>query len=231
MKAVILCGGQGLRMNGSFDNIPKPLIPINGKPLLHYIITHYYKFGVKEFILLVGNQEHLFEEFADNYGNLDLKVQVLQTGENTPTGGRIKKAEQLMSGEDSFFLTYGDGLADVDLEKQIFFHQEHKKMITLTAVKPHLPFGLLVLDEDCTVNSFEEKPKLKEHINGGFFIVNKEIFSLLKEHSDFEMNILPKIAEIKELKAYIHNDFWKSIDTFKDVVILNNEKDLLNNLK
>lgn len=219
MTTLILCGGHGLRIKGYFNDVPKPLILVQGKPLLEYIIDGYKKFGVNHFVLLVGKNESLFCDFAKNYSNTNIKIEVLQTGRDTPTGGRIKKAENLVQSE-TFFLTYGDGISNIDFVKQLHFHRQHKKTATLTAVKPQLPFGLLEVDDTFTVRSFTEKPVLEKSVNGGFFILNKKIFSLLNENSDFEQEILPLLAENNQLKAFIHNGFWKNMDTYKDYLLL-----------
>jgi glucose-1-phosphate cytidylyltransferase len=219
-KSLVLCGGCGQRMKGNFDNIPKPLILINGKSLLENIINQYVKFGIEEFVLLVGANENLFIDFANNYHNKNIKIHVLQTGKDTPTGGRIKKAKGILSDNEYFYLTYGDGIANVNIAQQLNFHKNHGKTATITAVNPQLPFGLLELDEDNNVTSFVEKPILEKRINGGFFILNKSVFEYLDESSDFEFDILPKLSAENQLKAYMHNGFWKNIDTYKDYLYL-----------
>lgn len=219
--AVILCGGQGFRIKEHFNNVPKPLIPIGDKPLLSYIIDGYKKHGIHNFILLVGNYEDHFLKFANTYSNTTTQIIVLQTGENTPSGGRIKKAEVLLIEHEYFFLTYGDGIADIDFQEQNDFHQTHGKTVTVTAVRPYLPFGFLELGKNNEVTSFIEKPISTQFINGGFFLVNKEIFHLLTENSDFEKETLKKLATIHQLMAYKHNRFWQNMDTYKDYLLLN----------
>lgn len=217
MKVLILCGGNGLRIKGNFHNIPKPLIPIHGKPLLSHIIEIYKKHSFNDFVLLIGKNKSKFVEFA--LSNKDVNITILQTGINTPTGGRILKSKHLIDGK-SFFLTYGDGISDVDLTALLAFHNNHKLTATLTAVKPQLPFGLLTINNQDRITSFNEKPILDNFINGGFFVLNSEIFEILDENSDFENEILPILTEKKQLCAFTHNGFWKNMDTYKDYLAL-----------
>lgn len=217
MKVLILCGGDGLRIKGNFNDIPKPLIPINGKPLLSYIIELYQKYSFKDFILLVGNNSSKFKNFAESHKNLNINV--LETGLKTSTGGRILRAKNLL-GNAPFFLTYGDGVSDVDINLLLKFHLKHKLIATLTAVKPQLPFGLLKVDVSNKVNSFEEKPVLEHFVNGGFFVLNKEIFDFLNDDSDFENEILPQLSRSGQLCAFSHSGFWRNMDTYKDYLAL-----------
>lgn len=221
LKVAILCGGQGLRLKGYFDNLPKSLIPLNGKPLLAHIIEKYVQFGINRFVILVGSNQQLFEKFAQQYSTLAESIEIIQTGENTPTGGRLKIAEKHLNQSPFFLLTYGDGISTIDFKQQIDFHLNHSKCITLTAVHPQLPFGLLQLDEDDTVETFVEKPQLQQRINGGFFVINKSIFNTLSNKSDFEKDVLPDLCIKKEVKAFKHDGFWKNFDTYKDFVEMN----------
>lgn len=218
---IVLCGGHGLRIRKHFDDLPKPLIVIHNKPLLQYIIDWYVKHGVKKIILLVGNNENLYIEFSNNFQNDNIEILVLQTGLNTNTGGRIKKAESLLENLDSFFISYGDGIANINIEEQWKFHRAHGKIATLTAIKPVLPYGLLNINEHSNVDSFIEKPILNQYINGGYFICNKEVFKYLNENSDFEKEILYQLSQNSQLNAFIHKGFWKSMDTYKDYTELN----------
>lgn len=228
MKVFILCGGQALRLNGEFLNIPKPLIPIHTTPLLAYIIEHYKKCKVNEIFLLVGNYEEQFQSFANNYTDEFCRITILQTGKGTPTGGRLKQIKTYLSKNEDFFLTYGDGVSNVNLDKQLLFHQQYKKIATLTAVNPILQYGLLNITNDTLITSFNEKPKLNEFISGGFFILNQQILSFLQENSDFEKDILPLLATNNELMAFKHNGYWKSLDTFKDYIEMNSDDFLKN---
>jgi glucose-1-phosphate cytidylyltransferase len=228
MKALILCGGKGLRIKGHFDNIPKPLILVHGKELLLRIIEQYKLYGIHHFILLVGDDEEDFMRFSKKYSCKKIIIDVVATGSNTCTGGRLKKVEYLLSGDISFFMTYGDGLSDVNFTELLHFHESHGKMVTLTAVKPQLQFGALNLSENFTVKSFTEKPILNEYINAGFFVLNREIFNILRDDSDFENEILPILSNQEQLKAYKHTSFWKNVDTYKDYLSIS---ELLKQLK
>ena len=217
MKVLILCGGKGLRIKDSFENTPKPLISIHGKPLLRYIIEIYKKHEINNFILLVGDNGSEFIDFADSYK--EANITILQTGKDTPTGGRILRAKKLLNNEP-FFLTYGDGVSDIDITSLLSFHLNHKLTASLTAVKPVLPFGLLNIDDQNLITSFDEKPILDQYVNGGFFILNPSIFDILDDNSDFENEILPMLSENRQLCAFLHNGFWKNMDTYKDFKIL-----------
>ncbi len=218
---VILCGGLGLRIKGQFNDVPKPLIPIHGKELLLHIVNNFSSQGFSNFLFLVGNNEDQFIEFAQRNSNSERTISVLQTGTETPTGGRLKKAQYLLEEYPSFMLTYGDGLSNIQFDELLRFHQTHSKIATLTAVQPTLQFGLLSINEDGLVNSFVEKPILEQYVNGGFFVLNNAIFSYLSEDSDFETEVLAELSKNKELVAFKHHGFWKSMDTYKDYLSLN----------
>lgn len=217
MKAVLLCGGQGLRLKGPFGDTPKPLVELQGRPLLGFILDHYRAHGVREFVLLVGRGEQHFHQFASRYaGATGVAVQVVQTGADTPTGGRIKRAEPYLRNAEAFFMTYGDGVSDVDLNRLRACHDSSSCLVTLTAVRARLPFGLVELDEKGGVDSFVEKPLLEQYTNGGFFVFRRDAMAYLKEDSDLERDVLPVLAAAGELNAYRHHGFWHSMDTYKD---------------
>lgn len=221
MKAVILCGGQGLRMKGCFGNTPKPLVEVQGKPILEHIIHHYCLYGVSEFVLLVGANEQAFRQFADRYKGSSVLIKVLQTGEDTPTGGRLAIASHLFKNEKNILVTYGDGIANLNVDALVDQHISSGKGVTLTAVQPRLPFGLLDVDDSASVISFIEKPMMPQLINGGFFVISTEVLKKLDLDSDFETDVLPSLVDKGELGAYFHKGFWQSMDTYKDVVRLN----------
>ena len=178
MKLIILAGGRGTRLTEYTKTIPKPMVPIKKKPIITYIINHYYKFGVREVIIAAGYKYTFIKKFFEknNIYN-DLKIKVINTGLNTLTGLRIKKLKFLFSKKENFFLTYGDGICDVDLNKLLNFHLKHKKIATLTAVHPPARFGELKI-KNSKIIEFNEKPQLKNGwINGGFFIFNYKIFN------------------------------------------------------
>jgi glucose-1-phosphate cytidylyltransferase len=235
MKTVILCGGRGTRLSEMVTAVPKALVPIGGKPVIWHLMRIFADRGFEDFVLCLGylreQIEQYFTSIADtDYGEnrisvtsdgLKCKVQLIDTGLETNTGGRIKAVQPTMADEDRFFVTYGDGLADVDPNKLLQFHVDHGKIATLTAVHPISNFGILELDGDSAVKEFKEKPVLENWINGGFFVFERRIFDYLDENSVLEREPLADLAKEGELMAYKHSGFWKCMDTFKDNLELN----------
>lgn len=214
IKTVILCGGEGLRFRNDVITDNKILAPISGFPVLWHIMNHYATYGFKTFILCVRDDDDVINQYV-NLQNFDWEVTVIRTGNDTSTGGRIKKIKEFIN-EDEFFVTYGDGLSDINLAELFSYHLLHNKLATLTAVKPMNQYGVLQIEEDGQVSSFEEKPKMKEWVNGGFFVFNKKILNLLDENDSLEQSLIDKLVPKNELIAYRFEGFWKSIDTFKD---------------
>src|SRR3989344_4067413 len=233
---VILAGGLGMRMRDYSEHLPKALVPIGDMAVIHHVMKIYAHQGFKRFILCVGYKGEMIKEYFSNLhlktGNIRLStanknVQVLDektddfditfvnTGIDTPTGGRIKKIEKYIDTEN-FFATYCDGLADIDLNELLNFHISKGKTATLTAIHPMSPFGILEI-ENGIVSSFKEKPMLPGNINGGFFVFNKKIFNDLNEDSVLEEAPLRKLVETNQLAAFQHGGFWSCMDTFKDV--------------
>jgi glucose-1-phosphate cytidylyltransferase len=222
MKLIILAGGRGTRLMEYTKTIPKPMVPIKKKPIITYIINHYYKFGVREVIIAAGYKYTIIKKFFEknNIYN-DLKIKVINTGLNTLTGLRIKKLKFLFSKKENFFLTYGDGICDVDLNKLLHFHLKHKKIATLTAVHPPARFGELKI-KNSKIIEFNEKPQLRSGwINGGFFIFNYKIFNFLNNKNVMlERDPVQKIINKKNFMAYKHNGFWMCMDTVRDKLLL-----------
>jgi glucose-1-phosphate cytidylyltransferase len=236
MQLVILAGGFGTRISEESHLKPKPMIEIGGMPILWHIMKHYSTYGINDFIICLGYRGYMIKEFFANYHlhssdvMIDLqknkisivnsktepwKVTLVETGENTMTGGRIKKIEKYV--DDTFCLTYGDGLSNVNISSLIQFHNEKKKMVTLTAVQPPGRFGSLLLDNS-TVQSFVEKPK-GDHswINGGFFVSETDIFNFIENDSTIlEKHTLPTLAKQNEVNAFKHTGFWQPMDTIRD---------------
>lgn len=232
MKTVILCGGRGKRLDEHGTAIPKGLFPIGDRPLIWHICKIYSQWGFNEFVLCLGYLKERYSEYfgfeADSANNdvgitreKDWKVQLVDTGLDTNTGGRIKCVESSLGGEQRFFATYGDGLSDVNLNALLEFHQSHGKIATLTAVNPISTFGLLDIDENSGVRRFQEKPKLNEWINGGFFVFEREIFDYLNADSTLEKSPFRALAAEGQLMAYRHDGFWKCMDTYKDSIEMN----------
>jgi len=216
IQTVILCGGKGTRMG--YEELPKPLFKIGDKPILWHIMKIYERFGFRDFILLLGyKKEKVVKSFR---GHKDWNIEFLDTGLDTNTGGRIKKAEALIK-NDKFFVTYGDGLSDINLNSLLYFHNKHKKIATLTSVQPPSQFGIVGIDSGNMVTHFEEKPKTDHWVNGGFFVFNREVFKFLKDSDVLESDTFSRLVAEKKLAAYKHKGFWECMDTYKDNLRLN----------
>lgn len=218
MKVIILAGGFGTRLSEETDLIPKPLVKIGGKPVLWHIMKLYSSFGYNEFIILLGYKGELIEEYFLN--QLDLfnwDITFLDTGLKTDTGGRIKRAKNMI-GNQPFLLTYGDGLSNIDINKLVAFHQNHDGLVTMTSVQLASRFGILEIGENNLVTRFNEKPKKNEAwINGGFFICDPEVIKYIKNDSTtFEKDPLSNLSKDGKLFTYCHHGFWKCMDTLRD---------------
>ena len=238
MKVVILAGGFGSRLSEETHLKPKPMVNIGGKPILWHIMKTYSTFGFNEFVILLGYKGYAIKEFFTNYLihqsdiSVDLiknkieigpgkaepwKIDLLETGFNTMTGGRIKYAKKYV-GNEPFLLTYGDGVANIDITALIKYHQFHKKKITMTAVQPEGRYGALSIAGDGNVTKFMEKPKGDgSWINGGYFVCEPEVFETISDDNTvFEKEPLTNLANNGELFAYKHNGFWACMDTLRD---------------
>lgn len=215
MKTVILCGGRGTRLNELGTVVPKALVPIGGRPIIWHLMNKYAAAGHSDFILCLG---FLGDKIREWVGTLAEPWSVLpvDTGLDTNTGGRLKSVENEIAADGPFFVTYGDGLSDVDLASLLGFHREHGRIATLTAVHPVSSFGILDLAEDGAVRRFNEKPVLREWINGGFFVFEPKIFARLSIDSVLEREPLAGLAADSELVGFRHEGFWKCMDTYKD---------------
>ena len=218
-KVVILAGGLGSRLSEYTKEIPKPMVKIKGVPIIKRIMLHYSKFGFKEFLIASGYKSKIIENYFSKPIK-NWKVKIINTGNKTMTGGRIKRLKKYLY-NDTFLLTYGDGLSNVDIKKLYNFHIKQKKMITLTAVRPPARFGAIKLKGNKIIY-FKEKSRLDEGwINGGFFVFQSKIFSYLKNDKTYlERDPLEKIGNLKQLMAFKHNGFWQCMDTVRDKEIL-----------
>lgn len=217
IPVAILCGGKGMRMGS--EDLPKPLFKVGGEPILWHIMKIYNSFGCKNFILLLGYKKEKIIEYFKN--NKEWNIKFLDTGLNTNTGGRIKRAQELIK-SDFFFATYGDGLANLNLRDVFNFHLRHKKIATLTSVRPYSPFGIMSIDSHTNIiTHFQEKPVLDHWVNGGFFIFSQEVFRYIKADDVLERDTLIRLTKNRELVAYKHNGFWECMDTYKDNLLLN----------
>ncbi|MBA4015782.1 MAG: glucose-1-phosphate cytidylyltransferase [Pirellula sp.] len=245
MKVVILCGGLGTRMREETEYRPKPMVDVGGRPVLWHIMKTYAQFGFHDFVLCLGYKGQMIKEYFLNYEALnndftiqlgasdqiqyhgghaeqDFTVTLVDTGQETMTGGRIKRIERFID-DDTFMVTYGDGLADINLDKLLAFHHAHGKLATLTTVQPYSRFGILDLDERGRVASFAEKPQLEGWIAAGYFVFNRGIFEHLRGGDDciLERAPLERLAMEGELMAYRHSDFFFAMDTYRDYKALN----------
>jgi glucose-1-phosphate cytidylyltransferase len=243
MKVVIFCGGKGTRMREETEYRPKPLVNVNGKPIIWHIMKSYASYGFNEFILCVGYKGEMIKDYFMNldWKNNDFtlhihngeknieyhtreeenwKVTIVDTGEETMTAGRLKRIEKYID-EDTFMLTYGDGLSNVNLGEVLRYHREKGKVATITGIHPMATFGLIESENGIAV-SFSEKPKLTGIVNGGFMALSKRIFNYIPEKDCmFEDIPLKNLSEDNELAVRVHDGFWMAIDTFKDVKKIN----------
>lgn len=249
IKAVILCGGHGTRIRGVADDIPKPMVPIGDRPILWHIMKGYAHFGLRDFILCLGHKGWIIKEFFLNYKAFasdftvalgvnagvqfhngvedDWRVTLAETGEDTQTGGRLWQARKYLEGTDAFCIAYGDGVADIDIQRLIQFHKAHGRVVTVTGVRPPGRFGVMdTLQSDglFLVDNFEEKPQTTEgRINGGFFVADHRLWDYLNGDPQliFEREPLARLARDGELVMYPHDGFWQPMDTYREWRILN----------
>ena len=215
MKVVILAGGFGTRLSEYTKSIPKPMVKINGKPILLHIMNHYLKYGFNNFYIALGYKGNFIKEYFKKK-NFNFKVNLIDTGLKTMTGGRLKRLKKQL-GNDTFLLTYGDGISNVNLDKLIKFHKKNKKLVTLTAVRPPARFGAIkILGKK--VKTFKEKSKLDEGwINGGFFVIEPKFLNFIKDDATFlEREPLERASKNNQLLAFKHNGFWQCMDTKRD---------------
>ena len=211
MKVIILAGGFGTRLSEYTDTIPKPMVQIGDKPILHHIMQFYASYGHKDFYIALGYKGDVIKKYFKNINN-DWKINLIDTGQNSMTGGRLKRLQKNI-GNETFMLTYGDGLSNINIKDLLSFHKNQGKMVTISAVRPPARFGALKL-KDSEVVSFKEKSQLTESwINGGFFVIEPKFFDmLLNDQTVLEKEPLEKVASTKELAAFRHEGFWQCMD-------------------
>ena len=244
MKVVILAGGYGTRLSEETEIKPKPMVEIGSKPILWHIMKTYSAYGFNEFVVLLGYKGYYIKEYFANYfmhqsditidmsdGSMEVhnnssepwKVTLLDTGLNSMTGGRIKRAQEFV-GNESFMLTYGDGVADINIDELVKFHKSHGKAMTMTSAQPDGRFGALNIDKETNqVLEFKEKPKGDgSWINAGFFVCESKVFDYILDgdSSTFEQEPLKNLAKDGEIFTYKHHDFWMPMDTLRDKVYL-----------
>ena len=241
MKVILLAGGFGTRLSEYTDIIPKPMIPVGGKPILWHVMQQYAKFNHKDFYIALGYKAEVIKDYFLKYNSLssdftvdlsngkinshqtntvDWKVTLVNTGENSMTGGRVKRLQSYI-GNETCMLTYGDGVSDINIDELLKFHRSHGKMITVSAVRPNARFGELEIDNK-NVISFKEKPQLHEGwINGGFFVFEPDFFDLIAgDETLLEREPLERATKLGELMAYQHQGFWHCMDTKRDHELL-----------
>lgn len=235
-RVVILCGGKGTRIRGVDDAVPKPMIPVGEHPILIHIMEHYSRFGHDDFVLCLG---YLGAEIGRYFGvgssapikrvehqlpsGADVRVSLVDTGEDSMTGSRVRKIRDLV-GDDDFLLTYGDGLSDVRIDRLVEFHQSHDSAMTLTAVRPPSRFGEVEVDANGFATSFNEKPQTSAGwISGGFFACRSSIFDYLPDDDSLVLEADPmrNMAANRRLAVYKHDGFWQCMDTYRDWTLLN----------
>ena len=242
-KVVILCGGLGTRLREETEFRPKPMVEIGGRPVLWHIMKLFAAYGFTEFVLCIGYRGHMIKDWFLNYDvwNSDFtvtlgdpktvdvhdahredgwKVTICDTGQETMTGGRVKRVAHHL-GPGPFFVTYGDGLADIDISKLLAFHRAHGKAATVTATRPLSRFGHVDLDAGQVVRTFREKPQTDDWVNSGFFVFETSVLDDLADESILEREPLERLAERGEIVAYRHAGFWRPMDTYRDSLLLN----------
>ncbi|HEX2679433.1 MAG TPA: glucose-1-phosphate cytidylyltransferase [Polyangiales bacterium] len=248
MKVVILCGGMGMRLREETEYRPKPLVQIGGRPILWHIMKHYAHYGLKEFVLALGYRGEMIKEYFINYdamnndftvrlgdmssikyhdshGEQDYLVTLAETGLNSMTGGRVKRLARHIEG-DTFMLTYGDGLADLDINALLAFHKSHGKLATVSGVRVKSRYGLLDLDNNGSVKRFAEKPQLGDWSSAGYFVLNKKIVDYITgDDTVLEEEPLRRLAEEGQLVAYQHQGCFYTMDTYREYVSLNEQWD------
>ena len=219
MKVVILAGGLGTRLAEETDKIPKPMVKIGNKPIISHIIKLYLNFGFKEIIICSGYKKEKIKNYFKNQRNIN----IVDTGLKSESGSRIKLIKKYLDDDDDFFMTYGDGVSNINIKKLLKFHKKHKKIATLSAVRPLPRFGHLTI-KNKKITKFKEKDKVSEGwINGGFFVLNKKVFKYIDDRINciFEKEPLERLSKDGQLMAYQHDGFWHPMDTLRDKRFLN----------
>ena len=230
MKVIILAGGFGTRLEEYTKKIPKPMVKIGNYPILVHLMEVYISWGFKDFLIAAGYKSTVLKRYfykfklknnnsySHKIKNFYCNVKIIDTGLDAMTGGRLKKFSKYIKKDENFMFTYGDGLGNINLKKLISFHKKKNKIITVTAVRPPARFGEIIINKNKLVSSFKEKPQVTfGRINGGFFITDKRFFKFIKnEKTILEKEPLEKTSRKKQLSAYVHNGFWKCMDTKRD---------------
>ncbi len=251
MKTAILCGGFGTRIRDVSDDLPKPMIPIGGLPILWHIMKYYASWDFNRFVLALGYRSQVIKQFFLNYEaytndftitlgksaqprfenahpESGWEVTLAETGLAAQTGARVMRLQKYLAGDENFFLTYGDGVGDIDLHRLVDFHRAHGRVLTVTGVRPQGRFGELEYTAERSVTSFNEKPQTSAgRISAGFFVCRREIFKYLEDDETltFEREPMRRLVQAKQLMVYEHDGFWHPMDTYRDYKLLNDLHD------
>lgn len=220
MKVAILCGGAGVRMGEATQAVPKPLMLVGERPILWHIMKIYEVAGCRDFVLLLGYRGEAIRRYFEQNAPSDWRMEFVDTGLDTPTGGRLYRARPQLRGS-RFFLTYGDGVADISLGELLAHHERAGRVATMTVVRPHSQFGIVDLDGADVVTGFREKPRMNEWVNGGFFVMEPAFLDLVADDDVLERRPLEALTAKRELTAFRHEGFWQCMDTLKDLKSLN----------
>jgi len=242
VKVVLLAGGLGTRLREETEYRPKPMVEIGGRPIIWHIMKNFSHFGLEDFVIAAGYRGEVIKDYflnfrgrsqdftvslstgdvayhAAHYDETDWTVTVADTGKDTMTGGRVKRAARYTEGR--FMVTYGDGLADVNIDQLMAFHESHGRLATVTTTRPSTRFGVLDLGPDGVVERFREKPQADGHVNAGFFVFEPEVLEYLDDECVLEREPLERLAADRQLMAYEHTGFWQPMDTFREFQMLN----------
>ncbi len=244
MKCVIFCGGKGTRLREETEYKPKPLVEVGSRPILWHIMKIYSCAGIKDFILPIGYRGDMIKRYIMEYRwqnnnfTLNLKrnelnifnegpeaedwnITCVDTGIESGTGTRLKLVKEYLSGEENFCMTYGDGVANIDISKVVEFHKGHHKMITITGVHTSSKYGQMIMGKQNAMINFQEKPVLQDYINGGFMVINKRVFDFLPPENHMFEPLLSKLAQMNEVMVYFFDGYWHCMDTYQDYIQLN----------
>ena len=242
MKVVILCGGQGTRLREETEYRPKPMVEVGGRPILWHIMKTYAYYGYKDFVLCLGYKGEMIKEYFlnyedmncdftiqlnekrqikyyDNHNEADYQVTLVNTGQDTMTGGRVKRVAKYL--DDVFMVTYGDGVSNINIQNLVNFHRSHGKLATITSVKPVSRFGVLTIDEEGCIQNFSEKPQGEGWINAGFMVFNKKVLEYLDgDETILEREPLERLTRDKQIMAFRHEGFFYAMDTYREYLYL-----------
>ena len=218
-KVIILCGGVGTRMKEETEFKPKPMVKVGEKPLLWHIMKIYSYYGFNDFVIALGYKGDMIKEYFSNNNDDNFNITMVDTGQESLTGERVRRLKEYIK-DDIFMLTYGDGVANININELLEFHKKQNTLATITGVHPHHKYGLVKVDGNNLVEEFYQKPTLPDVVNGGFMVLSKKVFDYIKKDSMIEDVFFPLIQK-KQLSVYQHNDFWFAIDTYKEYEDLN----------